>query len=704
MATIHEALMIAVRHHQAGQLYDAVRIYHQILELHPGHPDALHLLGVVAYQLGQFEPAVQYIQQAIAARGTQSEYHLNLGNALRDLGRREEALACYRKAVELDERSALAQSNLGVALQETGRLEEAIACYRRAVESNPGHARVYSNLGCALDARGETEEAIACHRRAVELEPGFAQGRFNLAASLQKQGNLEEAVRHYQRVLELRPADGVLCNSLGVALQGLGRLEEAIDFLLRARNMNPGDPAVHNNLGNAYQARGRHDLAIECYQRALELNPTLAQAHGNLGLALQEQGRLDEAIAAYRESLRLDPRSTDSLTHLGNALKEQGKLEEALECYQQVVELRPELAIAHFNIGNVLRDLGNLDESITAFTQAIELDPNLARARFNRAVCWLQKGEWERGWQEYQSRWLTPEFGGRSFSQPAWDGGRVAGKRLLLHAEQGLGDTIQFVRYARVFQARGATVILEAPPRLMSLLERCEGVDELVAREQPLPEFDCHVPLMNIPALLGTTVERVPAEVPYLHPRPELVEKWRDSLEVLDGFKVGICWQGSKRYREDRARSVRLEEFAPLATIPGVRLISLQQGEGTEQLAELKDRFAITGFGEELDRDGPFLDTAALMRVLDLVIVPDTALAHLAGALGARTWLMLSFAHDWRWLTERTDTPWYPTMRLFRQKQRGDWPSVFEAMTAALSDIISSFPARAEAGQRLSSG
>jgi hypothetical protein len=382
------------------------------------------------------------------------------------------------------------------------------------------------------------------------------------------------------------------------------------------------------------------------------LAPKKPETHYLQGLLSAKQQRLDEAETSYRRSLELRPGHADTLLNLGNTLLDLGRVEEAATTVQELVRLQPEHPDAHKNLGIFL----------------------------------LRVGRWQQGWPEYEWRWRCKEQAPRPFRQPLWDGSPLAGGTILLHAEQGLGDTIQFIRYAPLVKQRGGRVVVECQPALLPLLARCPGIDQLVASGKPLPVFDVHAPLLNLPGIFRTTPATVPASVPYLFADDALVQRWRDELRSVPGFRVGIVWQGSRKHKEDRRRSVRLERFAPLAAIPGVRLISLQKGPGSEQLADQGGRFEILDLAGRLDeRSGPFMDTAAVLKCLDLVITVDTAGAHLAGALGVPVWVALAFAADWRWLLDRDDSPWYPTMRLFRQKQPGDWDGVFQRMAQELA-------------------
>jgi hypothetical protein len=324
-------------------------------------------------------------------------------------------------------------------------------------------------------------------------------------------------------------------------------------------------------------------------------------------------------------------------------------------------------------------------EALSGYELSLWHDPDSATAHWNRALTWLQAGNYERGWPEYEWRWRRKRSRPREFARPRWEGGPLGGRTVLLRCEQGLGDAIQFVRYAPLVRERGGPVVLECPRRLLSLFSRCEGIDRLVAEGDPLPAFDVQAPLMSLPALLGTTLATVPARVPYLSADPALVEQWGARVAPLPGFRVGITWQGNPRHKWDAHRSIRLASFASLARLEGIHLVSLQREHGTEQLRSLAGRFSVTDLAREpAASPGDFAETAALLEHLDLVVTVDTATAHLAGALGVPVWVALSTISDWRWLLDRDDSPWYPTMRLFRQRRQGDWDDVFARMADEL--------------------
>jgi tetratricopeptide (TPR) repeat protein len=675
MATLSQALAIAIQHHQAGNLQAAEQIYRQILAVEPNHVDAIHLLGVMANQVGRHETAVDYLRRAIELRADVAAFHNNLGEAYRASRRTAEAVACYHRALDLSPNYAEAHSNLGNALKELGEPDQAIASYRRALELKPDFADAHYNLGIALKDQGALDPAIASYRRALELRPDFAAAHNNLGAAFKEQGKLDEAIACYRRVLELRPDFADAHNNLGAAFKEQARLDEAIACYRRALELRPDFPEAHSNLGIALEDQGKPDEAIACYRRALELRPEFVEVHNHLGMVLRDQGKLDEAIACYRRALELRPGYAEAHNNLGNTLKDQGKLDEAIACYRRALELNPGFVEAHTNLGVAFNDRGKLDEAAACYRRALELKPELAEVHLYRSFLSLLSGDFQRGWAEYQWRWKTKVSPPRDFRQPLWDGRPLEGSTILLHAEQGLGDTIQFVRYAALVQQRGGSVIVECPRPLASLLKSCAGIDRLVARGDPLPAFDVQAPLLSLPGIFQTTLDNLPATIPYLFADADLVQRWRQELACLAGLKIGIAWRGSPAHVNDRARSLPLRCFESLARLPGVHLLSLQKGPGVEELQELPSHFPVVELGGRLN---DFADTAALLMNLDLLITCDTAVAHLAGALGAPVWVALPLVPDWRWLLDRDDSPWYPTMRLFRQRKLGDWIDVFQ--------------------------
>jgi Tfp pilus assembly protein PilF len=467
----------------------------------------------------------------------------------------------------------------------------------------------------------------------------------------------------------------------GACLQA-GDLARAEQLCRQILEIDPGSAKSWFILGVACQLSGRTGESVDCYRSSLRLMPTNAEAWNNLGVSLQSLRRPEEAAPCFIEALRFEPGYAQAHNNLGNTLQAQGMLDDAVACYLRALHHQPDYAGAYDNLGLVLQAQGRLTEAVECYNQAIRLAPGLAEPHLNRAMAWLQLGDFALGWNEYEWRSRCRASGIRSFDQPVWNGAPLRGRTILLHTEQGLGDAIQFIRYARLVKSLGGHVLVACQQPLARLLTQCSGVDGVIEDGAPLPAFECHAPLLSLPRIFETTVETVPTEIPYLAADPILVDRRSVQLSAAEGFKIGVAWQGSPEHKKDRWRSFRLAELEPLSRVPGVRLISLQKGFGAEQLADGSCRFPIVDLGSSLQ---DLMDTAAVIKALDLMITPDTALAHLAGSLGAPVWVALPVAADWRWLLGRGDTPWYPTMRLFRQARWGEWRELFEQMADQLS-------------------
>jgi Flp pilus assembly protein TadD len=482
-------------------------------------------------------------------------------------------------------------------------------------------------------------------------------------------------------------------DDLGLArqYQRAGQFQQAEQICRQILLTEPSHSEAHNELGIVFAKTGRSEDAIAEFREALRLAPKAVGAWNNLGKALAEQGRGEDAAACYHEALRLAPTGPRAWLNLGILRAEQGREGEATACFQEVVRLKPDYAEGHYNLGKVLLDLGQPDQALAQFEEAIRLRIDYSEAHLGRAMVWLLQGDYEKGWPEYEWRLKCGGFRGvRSQGANAtplarWDDSSLSRRTILLAAEQGLGDAIQFIRYAAMVKERGGTVIVEAQSKVLPVLAACPGVDRLVETDTTLPEFDFYAPLLNLPAIFGTTVATIPARTPYLFADSDRVERWRQELKPIEGSRIGIVWQGDPRNKGDRKRSVRLEQFSPLARIEGVRLVSLQVGPGTEQVAALADRFPLIDLGGRFDSHS-LMDAAAALKSLDLIITVDTAIAHLAGAMGVLVWVLLPYASDFRWMLSRDDSPWYPSMRLWRQSEPGDWSGVFDRLAQAIAN------------------
>ncbi len=646
MTGVLEALTGALEHHQAGRLAEAESIYREVLASDPGNVDALHLLGMAVAQAGERASAIEWIERAIQGNPAIPAFHNNLGTVLQAEERIGEAVRSFRRALELNPGYAEAHINLANCCQSLKLWDEAAGHYREALRLKPGSPEAHNNMGNALAAAGRQVEAIGCFYEAVRLKPDYAEALVNLSGVLKEQDRPEEAMACCRRALEIRPNLAEAHSNLAAILVKLERFAEAETATLRA----------------------------------LELSPSLAEAHANLAVVRLEQKRAGEAAACAQRAIELKPEVPEAHSNLGDVFAKQEKVEEALACYRRALDLKPHSAELHNKFGFGLQRLGRFSEALERFEEAVRLSPGLADAHLNRAMAWLQRGDFERGWREYEWRWKGRDFRNRRFPRARWEGAPAPGRTILLHAEQGLGDTLQFVRYAPLVKAASrATVVLECQPRLIPLLEGMEGVDRIVPAGSPLPEFDFHAPLLSLPGILGTRPEA--ERVPYLRVPAERIERARTRLDDAGRFRVGLAWAGNPNHQRDRARSLPLAALAALARIPHVAFYGLQRGEGAGQLKSLPAGFEVTDLEQE---SGDVVDTAAAILNLDLVITIDSFIGHLAGALGKPVWILLELAPDWRWLLDTGHSPWYPTARLFRQTRRGDWPEVIERVAGQL--------------------
>ncbi len=652
-----DALASGWEYVREGRYEEAEDVCRRALQADPADPDAWHLLGLISCRLGRLGEAESSYGRAISARPDFAKAHGDLGVALANQGRLEEAVASLRRAVALAPDSADAHNNLGMALFRFGRPDEAVASLRQAVGLNPDHPMAASTLGAILSARGEHAEMAEVFRTLTRIRPNSLVAQLLLGEALINLREFGEAKACFESAVRLAPASSEAHLGLGLVLVTVARSEAALPSLRRAVELAPDRTESHAMLGKTLRSLGRLDEALDCAEQVVRLRPDLAQAHHDRGFLLDELRRYEEAFASYDQAIRL----------------------------------APGLAEAHHNRGVVLVKLARFPEALADFDEAIRLLPDYPEARGNRARALLTLGDFARGWEDFEPRLSGRIQAGSAHPAPLWRGEPLAGRTILLHSDAGLGDTIHGIRYAPLVHARGGRVVIACQEPLVRLVETCPGIDRVVPRSGPLPEFDVHSPIMRLMGLFTPNVAAIPATIPYLWADAARVDHWRERLEAWPGFKIGIAWQGSPQALRDRDRSFPLVHFERLARIPGVRLISLQKGFGVEQLRERGVRFPVIDLGEEVDPDMAMMeDTPAIMMGLDLVIAPDTAVAHLAGALGVPIWIALPKAPDWRWLLDRADSPWYPTARLFRQTERDHWDPVFDRIGAAIEERIAS--------------
>lgn len=608
--------------HRDGRLADAERDYRAAIDADPVHTDALHLLGVLRHQQGRHEEAADLVGRAVALRPNDAALQLNLGNALKALGRLDGAIERFRNALSLAPEFALAHYNLGNAYAQAGRHEDAADAFEKSLRLQPNDASTYNNLGNALHALGRGEEAIAAFSRALTLRPGHA--------------------------------------------------------------------GAHNNLGMALAALGRADEAIAQFRAALKAEPRYVAGYFNLGNTLDALGRHEEAVGAFDAALGLQGAFPPALLGLGNALAALGRHTEAIARFERAVGLDPQLALAWLGLGNAHHALGAHEAALRAFDQALRLRPELASAQLNRALTLLTLGDFSRGLPAYESRLAIAATAGAAPAAnpalpPRWRGEPIAERTLWLEAEQGFGDTLQFLRFVPLARERAGRIVLTVQRELAPLVAPLANAWRITVAVAGAarPQADLHCPLLSLPLALGTQLDTIPSARRYLEVPAAYRRRWRGSLGGHAKVKVGLAWSGRIQAHENRAMPV--EALAPLFALPGIDWLVLQPNLSDDDKRALEAQARTASVHRFDDRIGDFADTAALIDRLDAVVSIDTSIAHLAGALGKPLWLMLPYAADWRWFANTDRSPWYPSARLVRQPSREQWRPVVETVARALA-------------------
>ncbi|HEY1542668.1 MAG TPA: tetratricopeptide repeat protein, partial [Xanthobacteraceae bacterium] len=532
----------------------------------------------------------------------------------------------------------------------------------------------------AEQAEGRLADAEATCRTVLARDETHAGAWHLLAIIALRAGDAEAAAKHVERAIALAPQRADCRHTLGFVLNSLRRKAEAEAAFRQAIALDSSFVEAHYHLGNLLRQTQRPAEAEASYRTALALRPDHYQAHNNLGAAIGELARFEESLEHFRRAIALKADYAEAHVNFGQALRALDRADEAEAACRCAIALAPGFATAHLNLGFALQDLGKLDEALVQFRATQAARPDHAKAIASEAIVLLLGGDFAAGWEKYEARWRIGDLPPRNFAQPQWRGEPLTGKTILLHAEQGFGDAIQFLRYAPLVAARGGKVVVEVRKPLIPLIAGMEGAD-VVARGERLPAFDVQCPLLSLPLAFGTTLDTIPATTPYLAAAPERAAYWRDRIDVAPGLKVGLAWAGSAVHRNDRRRSIPFDALSSLLTVEDTRWFALQVGPRAADLAARKGSI-VTDLAAEL---GDFGEAAAVIAALDLVITADTAVAHLAGAVGKPVWVMLPFAPDWRWLMRRNDSPWYPSMRLFRQPRPGDWASVVASVRSALA-------------------
>ncbi|MGA2582087.1 MAG: tetratricopeptide repeat protein [Tepidisphaeraceae bacterium] len=641
---------LAVEYHNTGRLAEAERLLRELTAQSPYLADGMNQLAIVLCKLGKFSESRAFMNRAIACNPSNPEYKNNMGMILATMGKHGEAIASYRDAISSHPEYAEAHMNLGNAQMALGRLDEAVASYRWALTLRPDFPHALSNLAQALTEQGKIAEAIELCQKAMRLMPNFPQAQQNLANALLKDQQWDEAIAACQRALALQPNFPEAYNTLGNALMAKDLIEPALGAFGRAISMRPTYNEAFVNLGNALRKSNRPAEAEVMLRYAIAQKPDVPEAYSTLGVVLFGQDRYAEAIAAFRKALSLRPADFDSIAPLlASALSRNGNYDECIAVCKQAIERVPESPLAHFHLGMTL----------------------------------LRLGDFKNGWKEYE--WRIPAkvlpLRRYDYPQPRWTGEELGGKTILIYTEQGFGDTIQFARYLPLVARRGGKIIVQCESGhfgpLERLLQAVEGVQSVVSIDTPDVQFDVYCSIVSLPSILDI---EIPSE-PFISADAELVEQFRNLMPNDQRIKIGLVWAGASKNPEDDIRSTSLSAMAPLAQSGDFWFCSLQKGDAAAEAKNPPKGMNLVDFS---DRINDFADTAAIIANLDLVISVDTAVAHLAGAMGKPVWLLIQVASDWRWMLNRDDSPWYPSMRIFRQNKLKDWQTPIGRLSESL--------------------
>jgi tetratricopeptide (TPR) repeat protein len=641
---------------QSGDLTAAGQICRTILAREPSHFYALFMLGTIEGEFRQFDEAEKHLARAVEIDPKSAEALTSFGNILIEKKRHKKAIAILTKAIGLQPQNVNALIYRGLALAETERHVEALEDFERALQLSPQSIFALHNRANALIAVGRHKEAWPNVEALLRLAPAYVPGLTVYALLMTRDK------RH----------------------------REALAILDHALRIEPNSPDLINARGHALMALKRYEEALASYDKAALLQPDSATFQISRGNFFAELNRYADALSAYEKALALNPDSPEALLNSANMLMEQNRLKEALAACERAIKAKPDYVPALVLRGNLLLHFGRTEHAFAGYDKAVATKPDYAEARYHRGSALLLHGRFEAGWRDFEHRWDVADCG---FERPVlqaapWRGESLAGRSIVVYSEQGLGDAIQFARFLPRLGAMGAKVTFLCHPRLVRLFQPFAAQMEVTAFCDRDRRFDFQCALMSLAERFGITLSTLSDRVPYLFAEDALVARWRERIGE-QGFRIGICWQGNPMGKIDRGRSVALANYRPLSAIPGVRLIALQKSHGMNQLEHLPNGMKVETPGAFDEGEDAFIDTAAIMQNLDLVITSDTAIAHLSGALGRASWVALKHMPDWRWMLSRPDSPWYPTIRLFRQAARDNWDSVFAAMAEALPALVS---------------
>jgi tetratricopeptide (TPR) repeat protein len=679
-----EILSRALERLNAGAYIEAEDICRQVVLQQPNNAAAWHLRAIAAERCQRMDLAVQAIAQAVTLDPENITYARTMAEQLGVADLAAEAVSAWRHVVALNPDDAQAHLHLATHLLQIEQTPEALDHYQQAANLRPDDIPFQYMCATSLAKNGQHEAAIIWFETVLEHEPENADAIYNLARELHSCGRLAAAIERYKQAVALRAEWPQAHNNLSVVLREVKQIEDAIAHGERAIAAQPDYPLAHNNLGLALLDAGRFAEGAAQLEKAVSQRPDDLEIQNNLAVALNACGRSEEAMKYANTVLRERPEWSVGRRTRGNILRQMNRLEEAVAEFQAGLSGQSPDFELYGNLGLTLLNLGKPNEAAAVYEKALALSPDQPEIRTALGIAQLSVGDFDSGWANYEHRWRCADFAPakREFSAPRWEGDSLEGKRILVFAEQGYGDTLQFCRYLPIVKDYAAHVIFECQPSLTQLMETLGSDVTIVPRGQPQPKVDVQAPLLSLPLLLQTWCNTIPSDIPYLMPPNEIRKRREHFVGDSEPIKIGIAWAGNSERQDDWMRSCPPDQLRPIFDVANTEFFSLQKGV---DISVLPPDVPVTDLAPDLTN---FSDTAAAIADLDLVITVDTAVAHLAGALGARVWVMLGNAPDWRYMRERDDSPWYPTMRLFRQNRVGGWKSTALLIAEELNKFV----------------
>ena len=639
--------------HRQGRFAGAKQIYEKILQKQSNHFDALQLLGAIYMQVKQYEMSLQFFDKALQIAKTNAAVFNNRGITLKELKRFDDALTSYDEALRIKPDYVEALNNRGVILNELKRFDDALTSCDEALRIKPDYAEALNNRGNALQELKRFDDALTSYDEALRIKPDYAKALNNRGNLLKELKRFDDALTSYDEALRIKPDYAETLNNRGVTLQELKRFNDA----------------------------------LTSYDEALRIRPDHAEALYNRGNVLKELKRFNDALTSYDEALRIKPEYAETLNNRGVALQEIKRFDDALISYDKALRIKPDYAEALYNRGNALQELKRFADALTSYDEALRIKPDYIEATWNKSLLLILTGNYPDGWRLYEAR-LNKEETKKiypRYSQLAWRGQEdIRGKKILIHDEQGLGDSIQFIRYLEKIHQLGADIILEVPKTLADLANTIRTPITVIEKGAQLPAFGAYCPLLSLPYVFETTVDTIPSVVPYLSADRQKISEWDSRLGLKNRKRIGLAWSGSAEHKNDHNRSIPLEIFDCLFKLP-VEWHSLQKEYRSEDKNFLDSHPEVN---QHQDHLSDLSDTAALIECMDLVISVDTSVAHLAGALAKTTWILLPFIPDYRWMLDREESPWYPTVTLLRQDEERDWKKVILELRTRLEQCF----------------